>query len=232
MPVKPILFSAAMIRALLAGQKTQTRRLLKGAPTGAAWSCEKRGEQWNFIGLRGALAPFDPRFASGDHLWVREAWCHDQHAENAAVDGQGFGIRYRASNPEVEGIDDGDGYAVINANGTVKSPWRSPIHMPRSASRLTLKVTDVRVQRVGEISEDDAAAEGIDVWVAESLGQGCPPSRTATEVTYGSRAQAFAHLWDTIHGMDAFNANPWVAAVSFRAHHRNVDELLKHLEAA
>lgn len=156
-----IIFSDAMVLAILDGRKTQTRRLLK---------------------TQGG------RFRPGQYLWVREAWNDQNTAEGC--------IAYRATDKPPPHI------------GRVK--WKSPIHMPQSASRITLAVTSVRVQRLQEISQEDAIAEGA------------PPSHPSIDLVsrefgYPDFSRSwFAQLWDAIHGTGKWDANPMVEAVTFR----------------
>ena len=105
--------------------------------------------------------------------------------------------------------------ADADAYETAVQAWRYPIHMPRWASRLTLTVTDVRVQRVQEISEDDARSEGFGslITTVDKLG----PSITARD--------GFREIWNSIHGPGAWDANPWVAAISFTVHRCNIDTM-------
>jgi hypothetical protein len=193
---RPILFSAPMVRAILDGRKTQTRRLATG-----------RG---NSYGER------------GDRLWVRETWAHDgpsldavRTAHEDAMASLGYGPYYRAT--EV-------------APDTLR--WRPSIHMPRWASRITLEVTDVRVQRLHEITEEDAIAEGArrfdDIPDPHPYGQGNRWSMfepTTTDVCLRSARFAFANAWNVIHGgakwnctgkPDPWSGNPTVWAISFR----------------
>jgi len=203
---RPIIFSAPMIHALLDGRKTQTRRILKPRKK---W--RDRGythldmevlvdELWWWDGLRdniGASAPIP--YAPGDRLWVREA------------------VRFDARHDVVEPLG-AHGLVWYEADGPVNWPERegSPgklrpsIHMPRWASRLTLTVTDVRVQRLQDISEDDMRAEGMHgnaggAWGCEGL------------------VEDFTDLWDTIHGEGAWDRNDWVAAITFTVARRNID---------
>ena len=175
----PIIFSAPMIRALLDGRKTQTRRILKAVS-------RKRT-------LTSRLA--DPHYATGDRLWVREAF---QVCEDADT-GDRWDV-YRATTPDAVPL------------------WRSPIHMPRWASRLTLTVTEVRVQRVQEISEADAVAEGAD-YAANNMGFSPISGQPHGVRTFKA---GFAHLWNSIHGPDAWDANPWVAAYTVTVHLWNI----------
>ena len=185
---RPIIFSAPMVRALLDGRKTQTRRVLR-SPYGAL---EYLGD--------GAWKPIFARFVPGDRLWVREAFTEVPM----------IGPRY---------------YATNEIPASFKKV--SPIHMPRWASRLTLLVTDVRVQRLQEISDEDANAEGAahcdicnDVgWLNNNPdgGEECGCCGG------GSYRDEFRDLWNSIHGLDAWDANPWVAAITFDVKRGNID---------
>ncbi len=190
---RPILFSGPMVRALLAGQKTQTRRL---------------------------LAPFEvPRFVAGDRLWVREDW-------RAGV---GYdGARARDIAPVSRIWFPADKTVDPRAGKTA----RHSIYMPRWASRLTLTVTEVRVQRLQEISEEDARAEGMHSWQHDELGtlwSHSVPGQRVRSTTVVSPAgwerptSAFLNLWDSLHGRDAWDANPWVVALTFTTERRNID---------
>ena len=216
---RPILFSAPMVRALLAGRKTQTRRIIKPQPKLAPHHepvrVESRGGgRWVWMvctdrpAYQFATGDWTSRIQTGDRLWVREAWAplsaltHNDPGVQALAD-KGF---YRADSGTVEGEI---------------SRWRPSIHMPRWASRITLHVTDVRVQRLQEISADDAIAEGIEAgtedyrlaewWAAHKDNP--PPAEIG----------AYAMLWERINGKDSWEANPWVAAYTFTVEHANID---------
>jgi hypothetical protein len=189
---RPILFSAPMVRALLAGTKTQTRRPVKPQPdfdtaramlggdtSGASIVYDhafgglglKRGNGTGFV-QPNIRCPYGQ---PGDRLWVREAWAPK------AIDPECTTIAYRATDDECNG------------------PWKPSIHMPRWASRILLEVTEVRVQRPQEISHEDAEQEGVK----------CDMS------ALGFRDH-FAALWDRINGCGSWDANPWVWVVSFK----------------
>lgn len=211
---RPIIFSGPLIRALLAGTKTQTRRVLKPQP----YNFVTEGRQyWNASGCVGGRISISDAdllrlhgWESGRRLWVREAWAHDApDLETArarfedALGGAGYGPYYRATEPEPDTLS-----------------WRSPIHMPRWASRLTLTVTEVRVQRLQGISEEDARAEGCRAFGPDIADpdQGGPS---------GDAADAYRRLWNSLHGPDAWAANPWVAALTFTTTPANIDSLPK-----
>lgn len=217
---RPILFSGPMVRALLEGRKTQTRRVLKPEPY------EYRGEWWVTDRVSGDCKLDDwvndrsgigPRFAIGDRLWVREA--HAMMPRLAYRMSIGTGTIDQIEHPS-------DGYsAALFREGfdrTGRPRWRPSIHMPRWASRLTLTVTDVRVQRLQEISEADAMAEGVeqdtDGWRDYLM-----PS---TQCCVTAR-DSFRTLWDSLNAKRGYSwdANPWVAAYSFTVHCRNIDQM-------
>lgn len=211
MKERPILFSAPMIRALLAGTKTQTRRVLKQA-IGPSLSVGIEDEPGvaELSWLWGDGPGHDvhetvkkvrcPYGVPGDRLWVREGFSGPHHQD---------GFPPSLWHP----MDDiwywADGNPAIG-------DWTRPrpsIHMPRWASRLTLEVTEVRVERLQDISEADSRAEGITDGGCTSCGEpepcGCPAAAP-------SARDAYCHLWGQINGPDSWAANPWVWAVSFR----------------
>lgn len=189
MKERPILFSGAMVRALLAGTKTQTRRVMRDQP------CElldfNRGAL--SIRVRGSVyQAFSPKFPPvrcpyglpGDRLWVRETW--------AKPDMRSAGFPpyvYAAEWPDAD---------------RPKHRWRPSIHMPRAASRITLEVTGVRVERLQDISEADAAAEGIQEVVDAGVNHD------------GTPRDAYRALWASINGPGSWDANPWVWVVEFK----------------
>lgn len=214
---RPILFSGPMVRAILEGRKTQTRRLVAGAH-GAFWDhgawrpvCEGgRIVRWATADGDegpGAPAPACPYGVPGDRLWVREAWAVGRvfdltrAGEIPATCGDGLPVWYAA-----------DG--IAEESWANRGRWRPSIHMPRWASRILLEVTDVRVQRLQSISEDDAKAEGV-----EPLDINPEQPVIGVGYTFGQRpySASFACLWDEINEDRApWSSNPWVWVVSFR----------------
>jgi hypothetical protein len=211
---RPILFSAQMVRALLDDRKTQTRRIVKFIQGSAPCSCahpnwhSTEPDDWHCgtcgAGVRGAQGAFNglrcPYGVPGDTLWVREsAWYDRQEIGGLGkrVFFEGGHVRFD-SGATGQGPGHPDTYTaeMFSLNSSLKK--RPGIHMPRWASRITLRVTDVRVQRLQEISEADALAEGVE-----------PLEELTTAVG------EYSVLWDQIHGPDAWNANPWVWAISF-----------------
>jgi hypothetical protein len=200
MPDKPIIFSAPMIRALLDGTKTQTRRIVKFAEL--LRDRKPTGELVNYYGdhrigmaFEGTTLVQPLPIAPGDRLWAKETF------QTGIWRGQEPQVTYRAT---MEWPWDG--------------PWRSPIFMPRKLSRLTLTVTDVRVQRVQEITLGDCWAEGCstgrDLCGAQSIPQGAILP-----------FKEFRTLWNSLHGPEAWDANPWVAAYTFTVHRCNIDQM-------
>jgi hypothetical protein len=189
-----------MVRAILDGRKTQTRRIIKPQPRFAE-------ELSGFVGVR------CPYGVPGGLLWVRETWAIDQCGRRVSLKPEawpdGFPVqrlRYPATDEAPATTEKGEPY------------WwnsRPSIHMPRWASRLTLRVTDVRVERLQEITEEDAGAEGVVVhpnttWRTFEEAERGEPMRP-----YAAR-DAFAGLWGSINGKRApWESNPWTWVVSF-----------------
>lgn len=207
----PILFSAPMIRAILSGQKTQTRRILKDAPTGPGWHCDRTATGLRWVASAGAPSmPVRLRWSVGDVLWVRETVRADE-----CWDEDSIGVRYLADDlyrPLPDTDEAKERHFVLrcyrSTDPDLDAYKKVPaIHMPRWASRITLDVVGVRVERLQDINNADALAEG---------------TLEATEVPYiGSMTSemarhAYALLWDHINGAGSWGANPWVVAIEFR----------------
>lgn len=235
MAVRPILFSTPMVRALLDGRKTMTRRVIK--PRGLAPSLfdGKWADSYVLDPGNSDWRARDVRFAPGNVLWVRES--------HYITDDGDFKRAICAADSD----DVAAHLAAVDRIPSYFSPkllaehrrLRPGIHMPRWASRLTLAVTAVKVERLQDISEDDALAEGIetDVWdmapVARRYGTegwfvGWPMgvSEPCVSVDDGEVCRrSFASLWNSINGPGAWEANPWVVALTFTVHRANVDTL-------
>lgn len=222
---RPILFSAPMVRALLDGRKTQTRRMLKPEPfidaMGNFCAMDRKGKLWNYGQRVDGTPCLDHytekcvRFAKGDRLYVRETFSGpaDQATMSPGEWSVGEPIWYWADGSPSEG------------------DWTKPkpgIHMPRWASRLTLTVTDVRVQRVQECSEADCIAEGppeVNNDPRTISGELQPMVVPEPEKPWRRMTpRAWYHeLWDAINGAGAWDANPWIVAVTFTVDRRNID---------
>lgn len=185
MTERPIIFSAPMVRAILEGRKTMTRRILKPQPNmlnGGKPLNNGRGSYSVEAGWK--RYPY----AVGDRLWVREAFSYSWVVSDDPDRRHLMPVWYWADgNPD---------------SGSWSKPKPS-IHMPRWASRITLEITDVRAQRLQEISEDDANAEGC-IHHHDPAGDG------------QNVIEQFSYLWTSIHGPGSWDANPWVAAITFR----------------
>jgi len=209
---RPIIFSAPMVQALLAGRKTQTRRILKPQPvqnSAGLWvwppdwtKSVKRysvGVQTDGAGLVQSLMDDPARrigYATGDRLWVRES-CHLPRPGVPHT-------LFRADHVDASSVK-----------------WRPSIHMPRWASRLTLTVTDVRVEPLLQISQEDAVAEGV-----EMSGTGSTPWKCYTSNgSYNLPQWSFYSLWNSINGPDAAMVNPWVVVISFDVIRANIGKV-------
>lgn len=246
---RPILFSAPMIKALLAGRKTQTRRLVNPQPFADGYyegevDCTfvpAPASNLQAYARFGAAAvgggairteTFTPRIQPGDTLWVREAWgCHwsTDDQKPSEIDPDLWSVRYFADDYVRPAARDGS----VAELGQFKRK-RPSMFMPRWASRLTLPVTDVRVERLQDISEEDAIAEGItceNVIVGMACYGGPPVEVTADRYFFDGcddegfedAVSAYAALWDSINGAGAWAANPWVTATTFAVERRNID---------
>lgn len=207
---RPIIFSGPMVQALLAGRKSQTRRVLKPQPTGPV-VYHQTLTSGMCVGLER-----EPPYAPGDRLYVREAhslWADAESAQAAQlIEGTNDPCIYRADyKPETDS-------EAMGGSG-----WRPSIHMPRWASRLTLTVTEVRVQRLQEISAADSIAEGVECDTCTAMGQSACHGRGCF-----ASIDAYRHLWNSLHGPDAWGANPWVVAVGFTVETKNIDNGALH----
>ncbi|MCQ8781702.1 hypothetical protein [Mangrovibrevibacter kandeliae] len=220
---KPILFSGPMVRATLNGRKTQDRRTIKRlagfGPITEFGTSDTAGYDWHFRDackrwhdLRDSRLRKVLPYAIGDALWVQETWQGLSFGDYLPTKSSVCEVRYAATDPCADLDAEARGY-----------PWRSSIHMPREFSRLTLIVTDVRVQRLQDISEADAVAEGVecdsDGW-RDYLMPSTQCCQTARE--------SYRTLWDSINGKRpgcAWADNPWVVAISFEPHRCNIDAL-------
>ncbi|MCS0501569.1 hypothetical protein [Ancylobacter mangrovi] len=232
---RPIPFSAPMARALLAGAKTQTRRTIKPQPTvrpNGAWSWD--GRNGGFVGSSGThveegfpeSARYWSRIQPGDRLWVREAYFQRGHWEPVpgGVTRKGGRQKWRfVPDDDVVLFDPPPVYRKGRHQSDPATPaWHQRLgrFMPRRHSRLTLIVTDVRVQRLQEISEEDARAEGVLPLPSGRFHCGYDEEG---EVTSRSAITAYGWLWNAINGEDAWAADPWVAAYTFTVHRHHID---------
>ncbi len=228
---RPILFSGPMVRALLAGTKTQTRRILKPQPelqgNGLYHVSNAGGGVLNVAEEDvGAQAVDYLRISVGDRLWVREA--HAILPRTAYRGSIGVGTIAQVEHPTDEYS------AALFREGFDRSGrplWRPSIHMPRWASRLTLTVTDVRVERVQDCSEADAIAEGMTQATADAILSTDELQVYATTHLLAPDARGrilYETIWDQINGDGSWASNPWVAAYTFTVERGNIDQLASH----
>ena len=230
MTERGMIFNGEMVRAILDGRKTQTRRPIKWKQTRFTEIGEREdGSKWPWSEDAEHTCDFwhpCPFGAVGDRIWVRETWGVVSHA----FSDDGLMIDWVPDRPATAihempfGNGYYSGYAIYAADGDFtwgdddgyedgRSCWKPSIHMPRAASRILLEITNVRVERLNAISEEDARAEGIIDGGCLNCGEpepcGCAnPEPDATD--------AFAYLWQSIYGQDNWNANPWVWVIEFK----------------
>ncbi|HCT7774661.1 TPA: morphogenetic protein [Klebsiella pneumoniae] len=227
MKERGMIFNSEMVRAIVSGRKTQTRRIMKVQPesnqlgllliTDSTKHSDIGKYHWaesnatgNHVRSKLFSCPFG---AVGDQIWVRETFqgplfdyeLMDEYLEDSSKFEKPEFCQYAADGghrPEYQDADD-----------NLRHGWRPSIHMPRWASRILLEITDVRVERLNAISEEDARAEGIIDGGCLNCGEpepcGCAnPEPDATD--------AFAYLWQSIYGQENWNANPWVWVIEFK----------------
>lgn len=231
----PIIFSAPMVRAIIDGRKTQTRRVVKPQPPiGHEWagwciasthSADEGKSTWAAGAgpcLRDAHRVRCPYGQPGDRLWVRETHAifstHGQHRKDGKRWGPWGGLPTTTS-------PDGTQIAYYREGFDRCDPgrWRPSIHMPRWASRITLEVTGVRVERLQAISEADALSEGVERHLGGWFPYGIETclttlvdgkERTAQFAT--EAAGSFRMLWESFNGAGSWDLNPWVWVIEFR----------------
>lgn len=198
MKERPILFSGPMVRAILDGRKTMTRRVMKPQPQVyySPTEPEVQRMKWRGVKYRPASCAPCPYGQPGDRLWVRETW--------GLVETPLIGAIYKTDwvqddSGERDGWWRGDHFH----EGDIE--WKPSIHMPRWASRITLEITDVRVERLKDITVEDAQAEGVTPLGVEGDGR--------------RWRAAFREPWDSINARRGYGwtANPWVWVISFKS---------------
>ncbi|QET79831.1 ASCH domain-containing protein [Aeromonas veronii] len=225
MTERPVIFNDEMVRGIMAGRKTQTRRLMKPQPEpvpnqpGEYWWPAKAFETMvkvsdlHRVGFEGAAADASPFGRIGDRLWVRETWGVVSHT----FDDDDMMIEWVPDRPatKIYEMPFGNGYysghVIYRADGHFgwcsdddgggdeRTAWHPSIHMPRAACRTLLEIADVRVERLHAISEADARAEGV----------------IAASGPFEAQL-AFHELWRSIYGQENWQANPWVWVVEFK----------------
>lgn len=236
MTERPILFSGPMVKAILADRKSQTRRVVKlpgwAQPCNEDHDFELDGTpEWPHAIARktGCLAPLDCPYGSpGNRLWVRERHCFldvsksalsqfplgPQNNNERGPDIWNLSIEYSDGTQHDTNVE-GEKPKQTRERGEIR--WRPGIHMPRWASRITLEVTDVRVERLQDISEDDAKAEGVEAkrYMVNPFKTGALRARFSGEKS--AYVESYALLWDSLNAERApWTSNPWVWVVEFR----------------
>ncbi|VUT04723.1 hypothetical protein SB6415_02135 [Klebsiella pasteurii] len=242
MKERGMIFNGEMVRAILDGRKTQTRRIMKPQPE----PCPRGGHWWpsnvfktmlhveeemqngkgGWGGLVGDACPFGD---VGDRIWVRETWATLGNEDGCCVDWEGNLCKgdersaariYRASCEQRPGdyglwsIPDDAYWKPHTKEHKFEGAWRPSIHMPRWASRILLEITDVRVERLNAISEEDATAEGVPP--AGSLLPDYQGTFLTPKGDYATAKVAFQRLWESIYGAENWLANPWVWVIEFK----------------
>lgn len=217
MKERPILFSAPMVRALIDGSKTQTRRLVKGfalkllAPDGFTPEYVALPENGN-----------SPYGYAGDRLWVRETFFaygrwETRYSEKKRRDEWHFVdmtlecdrvYQYAADNPDVP---------LAKGRGAMPGWWKRPaIFMPRAASRILPEMVSVRVERLNDISEGDAKAEGITPHEVRQFALFGATAEERAAMYRRAAVRPYCELWESINGADSWDANPFVWVIAFR----------------
>ncbi|MDE4610613.1 hypothetical protein PXW50_23805 [Klebsiella pneumoniae] len=228
MKERGMIFNGEMVRAILDGRKTQTRRPVKFPVHDKNLGCELAGNE-----LAGELSAgnyLNSAFGKpGDRIWVRETWGVVSHA----FSDDGLMIDWVPDRPATAihempfGNGYYSGYAIYAADGDFtwgdddgyedgRSCWKPSIHMPRVASRILLEIIDVRVERLNAISEEDAMREGIDT---DRLAESQDNYDCIADHNMTGRPTAkgyFSDLWQSIYGEESWKANPWVWVIEFK----------------
>lgn len=225
----PVIFNEEMVRAILDGRKTQTRRVIKLSHERGMLNPVVRGRNGEISSVSCRLAPtLCPFGQPGDLLWVRETWallgnedgCYVDWNDNLCKGDEKSAARiYRASCEQRPGdyglwsIPDDADWKPHTDDHKFEGAWRPSIHMPRWACRILLEITNVRVERLNSISQADAIAEGM------------PPSHPSIDAVSRDLGypdfsrSAFAQLWQSLYGEESWQANPWVWVVEFKRVH-------------
>jgi hypothetical protein len=208
MKERPILFSGEMVRAILEGRKTQTRRVVKFGWNGTA------GELM-------AQSHFDPAYKCKygepvDRLWVKETFAVHKHGRLVKEKMPLFEYTHISSDDFSCSIE--NGYEIVyRATQTIDPDfpihWRPSLFMPRWASRITLEIVSVRVERLQDITEEDAKAEGV---IHDDCSTVLWKNYTNKMSSYDTARSSYASLWENINGNGAWASNPWVWVIEFK----------------
>jgi hypothetical protein len=227
---KPILFSTEMVKAILEGRKTMTRRVMKPQPMFEdKLMTESEGRPVMIYhsektGKYSCKGPASPYGMKGDVLWVRETFVSTYTVD--ANDNEQF--LFKANDGDREYYE----FTSHKENPRIYA-WKPSIHMPKRAARIWLEITNIRAERLNDITDEDAAAEGIEFQEFEwgimafpdgTIDHGLVGLKTKSFKDYmvenhwhmGSARKSFETLWQFINGTESWNANPWVWVISFK----------------
>jgi len=238
---RPILFSGAMVRAILDGRKTQTRRVVSNQPPANTYKVmpynhpdpRQHFYAWVDTNPPGPACEVSdwcqpcPYGQSGDRLWVRESWCvgkpHDERAPrdilpHALARDTGVTVLYQAGGWRSLGPAGRD--EPVYSDDEPMPDWagkgRPSIHMPRALSRIALEITGVRVERLNDCSSEDAIAEGISPYKHGWERRHPDPNDISHSGATADPRLAYKGLWESINGTGSWDTNPWVWVVEFR----------------
>ncbi|MBH2842876.1 hypothetical protein I6U52_03965 [Serratia marcescens] len=224
MKERPVIFNSEMVRSILDGRKTQTRRVMKVQPKpsetrpGDFWFSSKKLESMvhasDFTPGNSPIADCHlffqehccPFGQAGDQLWVRETFMDLTSTGIEATTGKFEGFAYRADTPAGSYGDE------VRKEYGLK--WTPSLHMPRKACRILLEITAVRVERLNDISEEDAKAEGVKP--AGDMLPDYPDTFLTPKGDFAIAKVAFQRLWQSIYGEESWAANPWVWIIEFK----------------
>ena len=242
--MKGKVFTAQEVQAIIAGNKTMFREVIKPQPiqlkgfSDVYFDCYSKGNPWNWY-TKGNKQPLGTiakcPYQVGQKIFVKERFFEEIHPDSLRKNGK---IHYAAScDYEVIKVD-GDGFQIFYKDGTPASPWKSPVHMKQEHSRLTLEITDIKVERLAEISKEDAIKEGAtsrpnchgyanryEGWCmnwkkVDEASKWASNRKTLSEsdVCMGSPQYAFINSWIATHKKpeEKFEANPFVWVVDFK----------------
>ncbi|MBJ9010644.1 ASCH domain-containing protein [Citrobacter koseri] len=212
-----MIFNDEMVRAILDGRKTQTRRIMKNQPAGDSADTPALirnvvgGFQW--YGHYGESSIFNCPFgAVGDRIWVRETFQGPLVSEELLEEYRAYPEKFETPQYCEYAADGGAKPEYCDLDDNLRHGWRPSIHMPRWASRILLEITDVRVERLNAIREEDAQAEGV-TQLRGGFWQHYQPGWTQHQL---SARGSFVTLWKSIYGEESWHSNPWVWVIEFK----------------
>lgn len=229
MKERPILFNTAMVKAILEGRKTQTRRIVKPQPVpypggGHWWRCDYvqsmvRVEQelQNPCELyKGFIEEVNPFGSKGDRLWVRETFCYGRIEEWDAEHPDDRRLYVDQDNASIKCLQPIPKQWCLENNVDIEEVrWKPSIHMPRSACRIVLEITNIRIEQLNQISADDAEQEGLVKLPASGRYVVNRGDQYFGEVSRNPQ-EVFKWLWESIYGSNSWEINPWVWVIEFK----------------